>query len=430
MKRAQMNKERDKQIILGTVRQLGTFTRVEIHQLTHMRPTTISLLVRELLEERRLKEVGTSNNPMGRKQILLQVNESYGSILGIEMDSEEIVAAVTDFAPRILIKVSEPSILDKGKEALVAQIIQCAHHALQQAGLTPDSLRAVAFANPGLVDSREGIALVSSLIDFWKEVPLRRIFEEEFKVPFFLENDTRARALAERRLGAGEMAEDMLYIDYRDGIGVGVFNEGRLLRGHTESAGEFGHTHIMLNGPVCKCGSFGCLEAIAGIPSLGHRARAAISDGSQSKALSLAGELSRITGWTVLEAARAGDKLCSALIEELGDYLGLGIANLVNLFNPAVVVLSSSLEKAGPELLERIKRVVKIQSFAHSVAPLVFRYGTLGAESGVLGGALVALEEMFRVPVMRTPKFLLQSAGTSRFHNWTPPENKPSTGSQ
>jgi predicted NBD/HSP70 family sugar kinase len=125
-----------------------------------------------------------------------------------------------------------------------------------------------------------------------------------------------------------------------------------------------------------------------------------------------------------LEAARAGDKLSSALIEELGDYLGLGIANLVNLFNPSVVVLSSSMEKAGPELLERIKRVVKIQSVPQAVAPLVFRYGKLGSEAGVLGGALVVLDELFKVPEMRTPKFLLQTAGASRFQDWKPPSEQ------
>ena len=133
----------------------------------------------------------------------------------------------------------------------------------------------------------------------------------------------------------------MIYVEYgRTGIGAGIVIDGKLFYGAGYVAGEFGHTHMVEDGPACKCGSFGCLEAIAGASALRSRIRRAIAEGGTSSALALAGgDVSKITGWTVLEAAGHGDKICAEIVEQAANYLGAGLANLVNLFNPAVIVI-------------------------------------------------------------------------------------------
>jgi len=398
---------RDKAVILSVIRTFGSLSRVDINRLTHFRPSTISLLVRQMLKEGSIREAGTSNNPFGRKQVLLALQENLGYIVGIEFDPDFVTAAAMDLKPKILSEVRENTFLAGGPAGLIRQLVACAKSVMIKAGFEGKKPLGVALADAGVVNSREGIAVHMADIDFWKEVPLKEVFERECGCPFLLESNTRARTIAERALGAGQMADNLIFIDYRAGIGAGIFADGRMIRGHVESAGEFGHTHVIQDGPACKCGSFGCLEAMVGASAIGARARRAVEQGGTSLVLELAGDIDKITGWTVLEAANQGDKMCMSLVEDVGQYLGLGIANLVNLFNPSVVILSSSMKLAGQLLLDRISWVVKRQSLRYSVENLDIRYGSLGDESGVLGAGLVILEHLFEIPALKSPKFLV-----------------------
>jgi len=409
MKHAYTKKDRDKAVILAIVRRFGPISRVAIQSMTQYRPSTVSEYVRELIEEGLVYESGRSDNPLGRKRILLRVNEAHSFLVAMEFDAETIRAAVLDLQPKVVTMLTRPVDLEGGVDGVLDQLVSAAHQVIHDSGKDPARLRSIAFADPGLVDRRRGVSVMCALLDFWQCVPLRQRFEAEFAVPFLLEGNTRAKGVAERALGAGGMADDMVYVDYSTGIGAAVFSEGRMVRGHNESAGELGHTRVAENGPACKCGSFGCLEAIAGVQALGTRLRRAVEEGSSSKAIALAGGLEKVTGWTVLEAARQGDKLSSSLVENVGNHLGLGIANLVNLFNPALVVLGKNLAAAGPDLLQQIERIVRRQALPSATEKLEFRYGTLGDEAALLGAGLLVLDEMFAIPALKPPRFMVES---------------------
>lgn len=267
----------------------------------------------------------------------------------------------------------------------------------------------IGIADPGLVDSRNGVTVTSSTIEFWNQVPLKQIFEKEFGVPTIVESKTRAKTIAERMLGAGQKQENMIYLDYGTGIGAGIIVDGELLYGRDCGVGEVGHTHIAEDGPACKCGSIGCLEAIAGAAAIEARIRKALSEGATSQVVELAGgDPQKITVWNVLSAASLGDKMCNNIIVEIGHSLGVGIANLVNLFNPSVVVLDKRLERAGDSLLDQICRTVKGQALTSSSARLAIRIGELGAEAGLLGMGLAVLEEHFEIPALRPPSFMME----------------------
>jgi predicted NBD/HSP70 family sugar kinase len=205
------------------------------------------------------------------------------------------------------------------------------------------------------------------------------------------------------------MADEMIYIEYGRGIGAGIVVGGKILEGHRRAAGEFGHTHVIEGGPACTCGSFGCLEAVAGTTPLEARVRRAIQEGAPSKVMELVdGDSNRITAWAALHAARMGDKTCGVIVDDIGKYLGLGVANLVNLFNPRLIVLDERLGLGGPGLLEQIIRVVKQQALAYATDNLVFRLGRLGTEAGILGAGLLVLEEFFEIPVLKPPRFIIE----------------------
>jgi len=411
LKHCKTQRERDLHVVEALVRRFGSLSQVEIHELTHLRRSNISGLARDLRKQGRLVEAGRSDNSMGRKRVLLRLNEEHGFFLGVGFDDEAVLAAVMDLRPRIHSMVREATRLEGGMNGLAHQLLSCAHEAVRQAGLKTESLLGIGVAGSGLVNSQEGTMVMSTTIESFKQVPLRRIFEKEFSVPVLLANFAGAKALAERTLGAGAMADDMIYVEYgKTGIGAGIISGGKLIHGAGYAAGELGHTHITEEGPPCKCGSFGCLEALAGAAAIETRIRKAIAEGSGSDVISLAGgDPSAVTGWMVLRAAEMGDKTCSAIVEQAANYLGLGLANLVNLFNPSVLVLDQRLKLAGQGLLEQVIKVVKRQALRYSTENVSIRFGNLGAEASVLGAGSIALEKYFEIPALKPPRFLIES---------------------
>ena len=388
--------QRDKHLIEALVYQQGPISRVSIHALTNLRRSTISLLTRQLLTEGKLIEAGPSDNPLGRKQILLDLNRKFGFLVGVEFDDEQVTAGVMDLQPSVTRVISEATDLSHGKEGLLRQLQSAVRRVVAASRLPWTKLLGIGIADPGLVDTRRGVTTSSSTIDFWNDVPLTATFEKEFKVPVLVESKTRAKAIAEQRLGVGQREPNMIYLDYGTGIGAGVIVDGKLLYGHNCGVGEVGHTNMVRSGPTCKCGSNGCLEAVAGASAVENRTRKALSEGVSSRLLTMAQEdPSRITVWLVLEAARAGDKMCWNIVAEIAEELGVAMANLVNLFNPSTIVFDQRLSATGEELLNLISRVVKSNALAGSASGLSLRFATLGREAGLLGVGLQILERQF-----------------------------------
>jgi N-acetylglucosamine repressor len=414
MKHVTVKTERDKLVVEAVVRRFGPVSRSDVQEYTDLQQSEISRLVRDLLQEQRLLEAGRANNPLGRKQVLLRFNEEHSFVAGVGFDDESVLASVMNLYPRVKTEVQEATELHKGSKGLVDQLLSCTREAIQKAGIRATSLVGIGVAGSGLVDTRRGEFLMSSTVDFFKDVPLQRVFEDEFGVPTVLENLTRAKTVSERRLGAGSMADDMVFVEYgRTGIGAGVVINGQLVHGASFTAGEFGHTHMTDDGPACKCGSFGCLEAVAGAAALEGRIRRAITEGAGSEVLALAkGDTNQITGWMVLEAARRGDKTSLALVEQVCIYLGLGLANLVNLFNPSVLVIDQRLSLAGEGIIDLLRRAVNRQALRHATQELAISFGKLGKEAVVLGVASIVLEKHFEIPALKLPRFMIESVVT------------------
>jgi predicted NBD/HSP70 family sugar kinase len=419
MKHVSTKNERDRLMIEALIFRHGQLSRAEIHELTNVQRSEISRLVRELLDEGRLLPAGRADNPMGRKQVLLRLNEALRFVLAIGFDDENVLAAVLDLHLDMRSSVREPALLDQGKEGLARQLIALAHQAIAEAGVDPKALVGIGVAGSGLVNSRDGVMVMSTTVEFCQDFHLREIFVREFGIPTAVENITRAKTVAERGAGTGELAQDMIYIEYgRTGIGAGIIINGKLFYGADHVAGEFGHTHIIEDGPACKCGSFGCLEAIAGAAALQSRVRKAIAEGGTSSALALAeGDPNKITGRTILQAAGQGDKICASIVEWTAEYLGVALANLVNLFNPTVIIIDQRLSLAGPGLLDHLLRVIQRKALQHSVKGLTVRFGSLGNEASLLGAARVALENHFEIPALKPPRFMIEAVRIPRRRN-------------
>jgi predicted NBD/HSP70 family sugar kinase len=406
MKHVTTIRERDKAIIFDIIRRFGPLSRVQIQQMGDLRPATISQVSRELIAEGRIREAGLSDNPMGRKQILLEMNRDAGVILAIDCDPDVIMVGALNYTPAFIHPIhTEPTDLSHGAEGLVGQMFRCVHEMIAAAGLQQSKILGIGIGDPGMVDTRNGLSVMASTIDFWRDIPLRRLFEQEFGVSCVVVNNTRSRTIAEQNLGGGERSDDLIFIQYGRGIGAGIICGGRMVQGCSWAAGEFGHIHVSENGPACKCGSFGCIEAIADIGALETKLKRAVISGGFSECVKMVdGDVERITGWHVLEAARLGDKMSIALVEEMGECLGLGIANLINLFNPSLIVLDKRLSLAGDLVLDQIRRTVKRQALAYSAKSVTCRFASL-EDASLLGAALMVLENKFEVPAVKQRLF-------------------------
>jgi glucokinase len=318
-------------------------------------------------------------------------------ILGVDLGGTKILTAVVEPGGRMVSRDHSVTPAAKGPDAVVQAILDSAERALRQAGIPPSSLRAIGIGAPGLSDPSTGILFTSPNLPGWENVPLRDIVEEKFAVKTFLINDGNAAALGEFYFGAGRRARNFIYVTVSTGIGGGIMIGGRIYTGAAGTAGEVGHMTIDPQGPPCNCGNTGCWEQFGSGTALTREARSQILAGAKTSILDHAGgEMERVNPEAIHRAARNGDSLARDLIVRTGTYVGIGLANLINLFNPELVVIGGGLSNIGDLLLEPAYREAERRSFRQSYRSVRFSGAQLGRNSGVLGAAAFANDERER----------------------------------
>ncbi len=401
-------RERDKAVILKVVREFGPISRVGIHQLTRLRANTISDLTQQLLVDGRLALVGPAKNPTGRKQTLLDLNPLHGVVAALEYDGERLIALLCDLRGNILHREQQSTSRTNGESGLLDQLKTVTRQILLHKSVS-SRLLGIGLADMGIVNSSRGSIVMSTQLPFWKNIPLQSEFEKTFEVPVVIRNATRCRAHAERVLGAGKGLPHLLYIEYGSGIGATQVEQGQTITGHHGGAGEFGHIRISAERTPCPCGGFGCLEALASIDALRARYLEAASAGGQTIP---GASLSDVSGWDVLKASAAGVRGCALIVEAMIGHLAQGLASLVNLMDPRVIILDSRLAAAGPDFLSQLNRSVKLLSLPHFANDLEIHYGILGQDSGALGIAFTMLDSIFEVPELKPPQYWLEGANS------------------
>jgi glucokinase len=257
----------------------------------------------------------------------------------------------------------------------------------------PDAV-GVGIGIPSLVDTESGTSISSVHLPLW-DVPVRDVLTERLGLPVVVENDANCAALAEQRAGAASGASHVVMLTLGTGIGGGLVLGGRLYRGSMGAGGELGHMVVDLDGPPCQgsCPNRGCLEAFASGQAIGRAGTEAARSSPESalgRALARGGE---VTGPLVTELAHEGDETARAVLEAAGRKLGVGIANLVNVFNPEVVVVGGGAAAAGDLLLDPARDEMLARALPPSRDLVRVEAAYFGDESGMLGAALLALEE-------------------------------------
>jgi glucokinase len=312
-------------------------------------------------------------------------------IVGVDLGGTQLRAALSDASGRIYRRLAEPTKAVEGVEAVLSRLKDLLRQTM--AGVPPTEIEAIGISAPGPLDPRAGVILTAPNLPGWNEVPLRHIIAAEFGYPTYLGNDANLAALAEGRFGAGRGLKDFIYITVSTGIGGGVITDGRLLLGERGLGAEVGHMTLEANGPRCNCGNIGCLEALASGTAIAREATLRLSEGCSSLISDMVqGDLSRVTGQTVYEAAQKGDPLAHEVFARAGFYLGVGLVNLLYLFNPSRIILGGSVMKAGDLILNPVWEVVRRRISRFYWERLSIVLADLGDDVGLLGAVALVLD--------------------------------------
>jgi glucokinase len=294
---------------------------------------------------------------------------------------------------------SVPTEADKGPKFVVDRIVNLIRDAMRdaqkEAGIAEDAFVGIGLGSPGPLDRRTGTVIDTPNLG-WRNFPLRDLISNAVGLEAELDNDANAATLGEWWQGAGQGVSTLVGVTLGTGIGGGIVLDGKVFHGISDVAGEVGHMTIDSTGRRCKCGNYGCLEAYASGPAIAARAVEGLQSGEPSLLPSMVrGELARITAETVYEAIVAGDDYAKEVMRDTAKFLGTGIANLINILNPGMVVISGGVTRAGDRLLEPLKAEVRRRAFSHASENCQIVTSSLGSMVGVIGAACMFRQERF-----------------------------------
>ena len=313
--------------------------------------------------------------------------------IGVDLGGTKILTAVAGQDGSVRGRARLSTDAHRGPDAVIGRIIQSIEEAGSQAGIDPRNARAIGIGAPGPLDTKTGVVFFAPNLG-WRDVPLGARVSGYFGLPAFVDNDANLAGYGECIYGAGRGARSMIYITVSTGIGGGIILGGKVYHGAGDAAGELGHMTIDLDGPVCVCGNRGCLEAMASGTAIARMGRELAATGGGLVILEKAGgRPEEITSVAVAAAARDGDAEARQILERAAEALGAGVANILNAFNPEVVVLGGGVIGIGEGFFDRVLREVDRRALKGPRETARIVTAALGGDAGLMGALALAIEK-------------------------------------
>lgn len=389
----QLIKKMNKTLVLDTIRQRQPLSRADIAATLGLNKATVSSLVSELIESQLVTEIGPGESSGGRKPTLLLFNRGAGYAIGIDIRVNDLFALLVDLEGNVIRERTVP-LEDSSPDHAIDQIRKMIHWLSKKAPESPYGIVGIGIGVPGLVDEKSRIVSAPNL--GWNNVAVQNLLISEFGENIHIDNEANAGAIGEKLYGAGRDAANLIYISIGVGIGSGMIVGGELYRGISNFSGEVGHMTVSENGPLCRCGNRGCWETLASEKALLDRAAQRWKD---SSAASDEEGLDRL-----LNLARAGDPDALSLLEETGKHLGVGLANLVNILNPELIVIGNRLSMAGDLLQEPMLHTLESRSLSYHMKKTQVAFAELGIRSTALGAASMPITSFLADPDVTSQK--------------------------
>lgn len=383
-------REVNRSIILDLVRRDRRISRTELARRSKLTKPTVSTIVDELIADGIVREVGFGASVAGggRPARLLDFNEDSAAFLGVRFGMQDITVALADARGEIFETRSRAAIFDSPAHSVKA-LRPLLTEVLRAARVPRARIEGVAATVPGLYDQQSGVCVLAPNLG-WRDFPVRAALAEELGMPVTVHNITNARAVAEGRVGAARGARSYVYVYAGMGVGSGIVTDGRLFLGQRGLSGEVGHCPVVDDGPLCGCGRRGCLEAVASTMAVLRAVQLAIAGGADT----MLRDHPSLDAAAITEAARAGDLLSCRILAEVAQHLGRGVAYLLNILNPEMIVLAGPYVGAGEALLAPLRASVArhaVQAEGVAIVPAV-----LGEHADLIGAVQMAMDQTAR----------------------------------
>ncbi|AEE96034.1 ROK family protein [Mahella australiensis] len=320
------------------------------------------------------------------------MNEKY--IAGIDLGGTTIQTVLTDENYNIVTKYKSDTLAKEGPDAVIERMMDAIDHVLEESKLSKEDLLGIGLGIPGLMDIEKGISLFAGNLS-WENIQVVQPFKDRFNVPVYMDNDVRVNALGEWYFGAGRGVKNMVLITLGTGVGAGIIIDGKMLRGPQSAAGEVGHMIIVEDGPACTCGSRGCLEVFASATGMMRRCKELMLENRDSLLWQMCdGDIDKVRTHMIDKAHDQGDKVGRQVMAETAYYLGIGLTNVVNIFNPELVVIGGGVSKAGERLLGPARDFVNKRAMVVQRQHYKLVAAQMLDEAGMLGACTLAKENL------------------------------------
>ncbi|MEY9951990.1 ROK family protein [Leifsonia sp. EB34] len=370
-------REANRARIVDAIKKHGGLTQVELAGATGLSPATVSNIVKELSTSGVLHT--TQSIRSGRRAQHVTLAHALGLVVGVHFSTRHLRVALADVANTVVAENHMPLAKDHRADNELDKVALLLTDMLDSVDASRDEVLAIGLAVPAPLDRATGTIARSGIMRGWDGVVIADALERRVHRPVFIDNAANLTALAESRLGAGRGKRTSITLDVGDGIGAGLLLNGQLFRGNNGVAGEFGHTTIRENGPLCRCGNRGCLEAIAGGPAVLDELR---------------DHLGSLKLGDVVLQAMAGDARCIRAIADAGRHIGVATANLCNLLDPERIVVGGELGRAGELLLGPMRHAVERSIIVGEDRMPDIVQGQLGVRAATLGAVAHAVDSI------------------------------------
>jgi len=377
-------KRENKSLILETIKSQFPISRADIANLTGLNKGTVSSLVNDLIEEKLIYESGTGKSSGGRRPVMLLFNRLAGYSIGIDLGVNYLLGVLTDLEGNICYE-ERVKFNNLSFDELTEKLFEVIDLLISSTPPSPYGIIGIGIGVPGTVNKNGDVLLAPNL--GWKKVQLREILNDRYKLPIIVENEANTGAYGEKKFGVGKKYNNIIYVSVGIGIGVGLILNGKLYKGNNGLSGEMGHTTININGEQCRCGNIGCWELYASEKALINNANSMDIKPAINKELSLE---------SLMVLAENGDEKTLTLFNQIGDYIGVGINNIINTFNPEQIIIGNRMASAQKWLNESIKARITNQAMAFHQKDLNLNFSELTTHSSALGAIAFTIEHFIK----------------------------------
>lgn len=386
--------------ILDVIRKKGPISRIEIADITNLTPATVTNITSELIDSKLILEAESGESSGGRRPIMLRIRCDYYRVIGVYIGSRKLKIMASDLMAnskysKEIAYENEGVSYEEISKILEDEIknIKCKYETKGK------KVVGIGIGINGVVDTENGVLIFAPNLG-WRNVNIKEEFEKKFNIPVCVDNNTRAMALGESWFGTGKNIKNFFCINIDYGVGGSLFIDDKVYRGVSFGAGEIGHTTVDVNGEVCSCGNRGCLETVASVKALRKRVFEGYLNGEKS--LIYEGKdiktINDIHSSDIFDAVNAGDQFAISLVKDLGEKIGIGIANIINTFNPELVIINGEIISTGEILLRPIIDAVMKRGFRSSVNATKIVLSKLGNIAYLKGAIVLATQYVFEDP--------------------------------